>query len=475
MDRVDTRPHDEDETEAALVRLAKAGDMHAAGQVIWRHRQGVLGAARSIAGSRLDAEDLVSLAVARLLDMWSRGTGPDSGVGGYLARMVRNAAIDEYRSPRSRGVSIDADEGEQLAPRLLIHDDASVREVELEREFEAVRLGLGRLPDRYQLLLREAVVHRRKPAELVVELGASSTSISSMLRRAKLALRRSVLVVHLEAGEEDCRDNAERIPELVFDEPGGHAETESGLRHIRDCDVCRRNWARFGAMSGALGILPAVVLIQSGAEPTAAASAVAAGALGGDDQPRASTPPSVPPAPPVPPVPATPAAVAGATRGLARGWVAVAAAVLVVGGGAALVLGLLVPSLAAGQVPTGQIVELDTEHSPAARLSASAVVDGAGATLSVAFSVPGHDWQIDSATLQLPEHVRLVEAPRGWTCEPAAVAYLCEVDGQNPVGGTFRVAAEPGPRSAAGPVSLVLQAETEDGTGVTAVVSGDMR
>jgi len=427
--------------DVALLRLARAGSMEAAGVLVARHASDLLPRAIAIAGSRADGEDLLANAILRLLAAWRSGSGPDTNVAGYLVRTMTNARIDQARSPSSRVRSLDAalEDGVPLPDAGA--DAEAVRVIDLSAEFSIVRRGFARLPADYQRLLRETVVNGRRPAELVEELGRGAPAISSMQLRAKRALRRGVLVEQLAEGGDDCRQNAETLPDAVADEWSGHASGDRGLAHVRSCERCRTNWSRFARLAAGLGVVPAFVLVEIALPPAAAGA-------GGS---------------------------ARATRRLARRGVAVAAASAIGVGGAGVAIAVVLGASDPTGLPIGPRAGIAEPVTQRADLSASVTTPPGGeAIIDIAFSVPAAPWwRIDAVSIALPAGARVVEVPDGWACVDAPGGAACEVDEESPTGGVLRIEDPDGP--VRGAFAIRIEASTTASIGIRGDVTGRIR
>jgi RNA polymerase sigma-70 factor, ECF subfamily len=76
----------------------------------------MVGKALASTGNMADAEDLVQSAFERALRR-RRGFRPDTDLAAWLTRVIRNLAIDQFRSPwRSRTVTKEVDEMAHIDP-----------------------------------------------------------------------------------------------------------------------------------------------------------------------------------------------------------------------------------------------------------------------------------------------------------------------------------------------------------------------
>lgn len=390
-------------------RAANAGDRTAAGEYLADNLPHLLRMARWIANGVIDHEDLASDAITSLLSLWVQGSGPTTNPNSYVVRSMRNRVIDEYRSPRSRvrGV-IDADA--ELPP----HVD-STRDADLHREYRYVTSALGSLPLDQRQALIGVVVDGRKPAELEAELGRPASAIYSLVRRAKVGLRRGTLREILEEGAPDtCRRAARRLPETVS-ELVDEAPNSRGMTHIRTCARCRAAWARFGALTTLFGVIPFLVVggVLDAPSPARADDERSADRGRARDARRTRVTTN-----------------AGHRKTLGRlPWAPVATSPalalvsIVVGAGLLAFAGvqLLLP---VGADPSGSLTVT------------SRVVEEGRAEIDVALSLEAaEDVRV---ALRLPAGITIVEAPEGWDCTLSSSGAVCLADGMG--GGRFMVA-----------------------------------
>ncbi|KAM9866727.1 hypothetical protein ACIFOC_00492 [Leucobacter aridicollis] len=203
-----------------------------------------------------DVEDLVQNAVIKLIELWNEGKGPVINPRSYVVVSIRNAYTDRLRSPRSRAISLDGLEETGSEPV----DERNVFSDELMFEQDAVRRAFAALNEKHRVVLHEVLVNGAKPAELAPKLRRSAPAISNLLNRAKLELRRQLLIEYLSGGGIPCAENALRVPKRVKNDPELHGEDESGIDHVLDCPECTWNWRRFAAVGSMLGVLPLLTL-----------------------------------------------------------------------------------------------------------------------------------------------------------------------------------------------------------------------
>jgi RNA polymerase sigma-70 factor (ECF subfamily) len=135
--------------------------------------------ARSIAGDRDDADDLVQISVERALmreDQWQRGTRLDS----WLFRIIRNAWIDEARSRvRRNRVLVPEEAGEHIgdrgaeAPMLLL----------------SIQQAIARLPEEQRIVIGLVLIEGLPYGEAADILEMPVGTLTSRLARARVALQ----------------------------------------------------------------------------------------------------------------------------------------------------------------------------------------------------------------------------------------------------------------------------------------------
>lgn len=457
--------------DAALVRAARAGDTDAAAIVIGRWQGFLAAQARRIARGRLDPEDLLASAILGLLDLWRRGAGPDDGIAAYLSRSMRNAVIDLRRSPRSAELSLDELEETSGSAAFAAEESPAWREADLRAEYALVRSAFAALPDDYRVVLRELVVHDRKPAQLTAELDRTAPAISSLALRAKRALRRQLLIEHLGDGGADCQENARELPDSVREDPIEHGANDRGLAHVRSCPRCRRNWARFAAFGSAFGVLPALVLAELAGPSGAAAAADAEHAEAGQARSDGRRPDaaSATSATSAMPVAASALARVVASKAFLRTAVA-AAAVAVIAFVAAIALGDRDPSAFA----IGPHVALP-DPALVADFDLEVAASGATGALELALDVPGAaTWRVESATVTVPSSVRIIAAPAGWSCPSEPGGGACEITSDAVGRGTLVLQAVVPYPALGGRFSIEIGAIAEGSTRIRGSASGEL-
>ncbi|GAA1856649.1 RNA polymerase sigma factor [Microbacterium koreense] len=233
-----------DADESVLAALANAGDRAAASEYFARNLPKLRIIARAIGSDIMDYEDLLSDAAATVLDKWTVGTGPTTYVTAYLAQAMRNRVRDELRSPRSRvGALVDEP---------VIDQSPSHRRADWHREYDLLRRALRSMPADQRTVLLATAVDGRKTGEVATEFGRDPGSVYSLLRRAKLRLRRAILAVAIDdnARGAECRALVKRLPDAVPARPD-QLDNPVVVAHVRACDGCATAWSAYDSLAQA--------------------------------------------------------------------------------------------------------------------------------------------------------------------------------------------------------------------------------
>jgi RNA polymerase sigma-70 factor, ECF subfamily len=179
--------------DAALASLAAQGDQNAFARIMRRYNQRLYRLAVSVMGDASEAEDVLQESYVRAFYAFATYTGAGS-LGGWLARIVRNEAIDRLRARDSRRshVAIEADLGEQgERPReedtnVMIDPQALAANAEWQRLLEN---AIQRLPEQFRtaFVLRE--VEGLSVEETAEYLGIPPATVKTRDHRARNLLR----------------------------------------------------------------------------------------------------------------------------------------------------------------------------------------------------------------------------------------------------------------------------------------------
>lgn len=479
-----------------LTTRARAGDASALGAMFGRLQPVLVRIAQREIGrshAHLDADDLASDVMLRLIERFQAGQGPDDNPLAYLARAIRNRVIDVRRSAASRDVG--SDDFVALADAYARIEDADEqRSVDVDGDLAVVRLAMSRLPRRQQVVLTAVAVEGMRPREIAASTGVAANTVSATASRARKALAVEVRRALLEAeGVDACEAHRDA---LATERPAASA----ALAHLEECARCRGALARFAALPSLLAIVPLAVLSGLVGETAAASAAgvAAPGAVGGRSEAHGAdaTPPGA----------AAAAAPASATAGRTGRRVGFAAAGLVLLAVLAVGFALLLQPDAVdsdgadADAPTATaeagVDDADATATPSASADAEDADDaegatgapqtgasaspvglgidvavGAGATtITVALDLEAGA-TVEGLLVALPSSMRIVDAG-DWDCPSAAGGGMCTPVSQAPGSATIVVGSVDG-AAAAGDATIEV-AVVADGIRAEASSTGSI-
>jgi RNA polymerase sigma-70 factor (ECF subfamily) len=183
--------------DSALASRAAQGDQDAFARIMRRYNQRLYRLAVSVMGDASEAEDVLQESYVRAFYAFATYSGAGS-LGAWLARIVRNEAIDRVRSRDSRRshVAIEADLGGQSEEdetnvandplQTLTDPQALAANADLRRLLER---AIQRLPEQFRsaFVLRE--VEGLSVEETAEYLGIPSATVKTRDHRARNLLR----------------------------------------------------------------------------------------------------------------------------------------------------------------------------------------------------------------------------------------------------------------------------------------------
>jgi RNA polymerase sigma-70 factor (ECF subfamily) len=181
--------------DAALASRAAQGDQDAFARIMRRYNQRLYRLAVSVMGDASEAEDVLQESYVRAFYAFATYTGAGS-LGAWLARIVRNEAIDRVRARESRRthVAIEAELGGQsgedetnvTSDPLMIDPQALAANADLRRLLEH---AIQRLPEQFRtaFVLRE--VEGLSVEETAEYLGIPAATVKTRDHRARNLLR----------------------------------------------------------------------------------------------------------------------------------------------------------------------------------------------------------------------------------------------------------------------------------------------
>ena len=216
-------------SDPELISQVREGDVAAYGTLFARHIDAATRLARVLV-NRSDADDLVSEAFVKVLNVLLGGGGPDVAFRAYLLTAVRRLHIDKVRSNQRLTTTDDLTPFDPGVP----FTDTAVAGF----EGGAAAKAFASLPERWQMVLWHLEVENQKPADIAPLLGMSANSVSALAYRAREGLRQAFLNMHSgETASDACRDTSALLGGYVRGALARRDATrvEDHLEHCRRC------------------------------------------------------------------------------------------------------------------------------------------------------------------------------------------------------------------------------------------------
>lgn len=183
--------------ELAQARLAAGGDERAFDQIMRRYNQRLFRLAVSIAGEPSEAEDILQESYVRAFYRLSSYSG-EGELGAWLARIVRNEAIDRLRTrgSRKRHITLEADlyserDALGLEGRVGAEDVSFSPEIAAERD-DMKRIledAISALPVQFRTVFMLREVEGLSVEETAEYLGIPAATVKTRDHRARALLR----------------------------------------------------------------------------------------------------------------------------------------------------------------------------------------------------------------------------------------------------------------------------------------------
>jgi len=140
--------------------------------------------AERIVGCRSRAEDVVHDAFVKLMANSQKYT-IDSRVG-YLAKIVYNQAVDEYRRRTTEDRVVNGED----ARTVMVTESVPPESISMHRQtLQLVASALGELPERTRYAFEEHRIRGVSQKDIAVTLGVSPTLVNFMIRDAQIHCR----------------------------------------------------------------------------------------------------------------------------------------------------------------------------------------------------------------------------------------------------------------------------------------------
>ena len=264
--------HDRDLSDAELISSVRGGDVSAYGDLFARHRDAATRLARQLV-SAPDADDLVSEAFAKVLNVLLAGGGPDVAFRAYLLTAVRRLHVDKIRAT-SRATPTD-----DLTPYET--PEASPDTVIAGFEGGAAAKAFASLPERWQLVLWHLEVEGQKPADVAPLLGMSPNSVSALAYRAREGLRQAYLQMHTaDLVDPDCQWTHAKLGAYVR-KGLSRRDVQKVETHLDGCRKCMAMYLELDEVNSSLAALLGPLVLGGAAAGYLTASGSAGAGAGG--------------------------------------------------------------------------------------------------------------------------------------------------------------------------------------------------
>ncbi len=142
-------------------------------------REQLLGVVRRHGGTRLDAEEILQIALQRALERAEQLRDP-ARAKAWLGRLVRNVVIDELRKRKNVLLSVDDVQLDELALGAIAHK---------ELDCSCVLVQVDRLKPEYARILRRVIIDGAPVTQIAAEIGIAPNNAMVRLHRARTALK----------------------------------------------------------------------------------------------------------------------------------------------------------------------------------------------------------------------------------------------------------------------------------------------
>src|SRR3954454_12841787 len=261
-------------SDAELISSVRGGDVSAYGDLFARHRDAATRLARQLVPGP-DADDLVSEAFAKVLNVLLAGGGPDVAFRAYLLTAVRRLHIDKIRSTARATPTDDLTPYENPEP----FADTVIAGF----EGGAAAKAFASLPERWQLVLWHLEVEGQKPADIAPLLGMSANSVSALAYRAREGLRQAYLQMHTaDLVDPDCAWTHAKLGAYVR-KGLSRRDVQKVETHLDGCRKCTAMYLELDEVNSSLAALLGPLVLGAAATgyltTTGAAGAGVGGAL----------------------------------------------------------------------------------------------------------------------------------------------------------------------------------------------------
>jgi len=259
-------------SDAELISSVRGGDVSAYGDLFARHRDAATRLARQLV-SAPDADDLVSEAFAKVLNVLLAGGGPDVAFRAYLLTAVRRLHIDKIRATSKATPTDDLTPYETVEP--------GTDTVIAGFESGAAAKAFASLPERWQLVLWHLEVEGQKPADVALLLGMSPNSVSALAYRAREGLRQAYLQTHTgDLVDPECRWTHSKLGAYVR-KGLSRRDVQKVEDHLDGCRRCTAMYLELNEVNSSLAALLGPLVLGAAASGYLAATGTGGAAATG--------------------------------------------------------------------------------------------------------------------------------------------------------------------------------------------------
>jgi RNA polymerase sigma factor (sigma-70 family) len=256
-------------SDAELISSVRGGDVSSYGDLFARHREAATRLACQLV-SAPDADDLVSEAFAKVLNVLLAGGGPDVAFRAYLLTAVRRLHVDKIRATARATPTDDLTPYENPEP----FADTVIAGF----EGGAAAKAFASLPERWQLVLWHLEVEGQKPADIAPLLGMSANSVSALAYRAREGLRQAYLQMHTsDLVDPDCQWTHAKLGAYVR-KGLSRRDVQKVETHLDGCRRCTAMYLELDEVNSSLAALLGPLVL--GAAATGYLTSAGAGGAG---------------------------------------------------------------------------------------------------------------------------------------------------------------------------------------------------
>ena len=272
MTVIDQMTRRREQSDAELISSVRGGDVSAYGDLFARHRDAATRLARQLVRGP-DADDLVSEAFAKVLNVLLAGGGPDVAFRAYLLTAVRRLHVDKIRATARATPTDDLTPYETPEPET----DTVIAGFESGAAAKAV----APRPARWQLVLWHLEVEGQKPADVAPLLGMTANSVSALAYRAREGLRQAYLQTHTaDLVDPDCKWTHAKLGAYVR-KGLSRRDVQKVENHLDGCRRCTAMYLELNEVNSSLAALLGPLVLGGAASGYLAATGTAGVSAGG--------------------------------------------------------------------------------------------------------------------------------------------------------------------------------------------------